>query len=188
MTQPLKLLPMPVDPVSGWHSFPHPRPYVTTSGFAFDAVGRFPILYRGDKVRSARNCWSLPSGLHEIGYTLAEQFAIELKEECGLAARVGSTRPVATYENIAPDLVDKPNEPQWHWVIHILATRVETLATFTNKEPDKHPQFKFITVEEIPSIAPWGKGLGKALLDNLDAIVMVRDIICSSISACDCSR
>lgn len=167
-----------VNPVGGWKTFKEPRPYVTTSGFAFDGTGRFPILWRGDKVRSARNCWSLPSGLHETGFTLAQQFANELDEECDLKALPETAIHVATYENIAPELKADPAGPQWHWVIQILALRVKTLDSFVNREPDKHTKFEFIRVIDLPSIGPWSPGLGEVLKANFSRIEQAKFELC----------
>ena len=164
-----------INPVGGWKKFDVARPYVTTSGFAFDRKGRFPILFRGDGVRSAKNCWSLPSGLHEVGFTMAQQLATELGEECGLDADPGSAVHVTTYENIAPELREQPEAAQWHWVVHVLAIKVKTLDTFINTEPDKHPRFEIIEMDDLYKFKPWGVGLWKAIEDNFSAIASVRN-------------
>lgn len=153
--------------------FSDPKPNVTTSGFAFDETGRFPILFRGPNVRSARNIWSLPSGLHENGFTLAGQFCNELQEECNLTADPATARKIGVYENIAPDMPEDESAAQWHWVIHILAVRVKTLETFINKEPDKHPEIKFITVSDLLDSLQhdtWHPSLRTALLEHYPAI------------------
>lgn len=163
----------PVKPAGGWNIFSDPRPYTTTSGLAVDSKGNFPILYRGPKVRSARNKWSLPSGLHEIGFRLGEQFAVELKEECNLTADPRSAVEICSYENIAPDLVENTDSKQWHWVIHILAIHVETLDTFVNSEPDKHPEYRVVNINDLPKLITelqWSGGLAEAMSDNLEAL------------------
>jgi ADP-ribose pyrophosphatase YjhB (NUDIX family) len=170
----------PLKPTGGWKMFSEPKPNVTTSGFAFDKDGRFPVLFRSPKVRSARNVWSLPSGLHECGFSLGDQFCIELKEECGLTAYPQTVQPICIYENIAPDMPENPDAPQWHWVIHVLAVRVETLDTFINKEPDKHPIVKFLTVEELPDFLKYGKwhpSLYNALTSNYGNIVSAANLL-----------
>lgn len=154
----------PQTPADGkWNSFTEPKPYVSVSGFAYDSTGRFPILWRSDKVRSAKNCWSLPSGLHEVGLTFQEQFATELKEELGLEPILSTGKILGVYENIA--VVDN-----WHWCIAVLAMRVETLDTLVNKEPDKHSKIDFLTVfdlqyplRKIYSMT-WGPHLKEAIL------------------------
>ena len=141
-------------------------PRVTVSGFAVDTTGRFPILFRGPNVRSARNVWSLPSGLHEIGLTMREQFSTELKEECGLTVVGDCCVNCGVYENIAPDPVE---EEQWHWVISIMAVPVKTLDCFVNKEPEKHPEFRIITLAEIDDYL-FAPGLGAAIKSNMRRI------------------
>lgn len=140
-----------------------PRPYVTTSGIAIDSNGNFPILYRSDKVRSAKNCWSLPSGLHEIGSTLEDQFATELQEELGLEVDFNSPiSKIGVYENIA-------RCDGYHWVIVMLVAKVRTLDTLINREPDKHSEIRLVNFEQLLRKEfldmTWAPGLGKALND-----------------------
>ncbi len=144
---------------------PVPAPYVTTSGFAVDPQGNFPIIYRGPNVRSAKNCWSLPSGLHECGFTLAQQFAVELGEELNLEADPTKGKIIGVYENIAA--VDR-----WHWVIAVLVMPVKTLDTMVNNEPEKHPEMRKVHYTELSKILDlqWAPSLGPFLKDNHDVI------------------
>ena len=152
----------PISPTSLWKTLDRPHPHVTTSGIAFDADGNFPLLYRSDQVRSAKNCWSFPSGLHEVGLTLHEQFYNELEEELNLILLDSITHGV--YENIAA--VD-----DWHWVIAFLSGRVETLGSLTNKEPDKHSEVKIESVHTFdPANYNWAPGLGQYLEANWPSI------------------
>jgi ADP-ribose pyrophosphatase YjhB (NUDIX family) len=157
----------PIIPANGavWKKFDAPRPYSTCSGIAFDAEGRFPILYRSDKVRSAKNAWSIPSGLAEIGFTSQQQFAIELKEELGLdVLDVRNTRIHGLYENIA---CNRPNEDNWHWVISVLSVQVETLDTLINKEPHKHSEIRIVSVADFdPATLVWTPGLGEWMAEH----------------------
>jgi ADP-ribose pyrophosphatase YjhB (NUDIX family) len=116
---------------------PKPGPYCTVSGLAYDRTGHFPIIWRSDLVRSAKLAWSIPSGLHEVGFTVFEQFGIELHEELGLEPLIETGVLVGQYENIAQ--VDG-----YHWVINVQLMEVETLDNMTNKEPDKHPKIEKI--------------------------------------------
>jgi ADP-ribose pyrophosphatase YjhB (NUDIX family) len=144
---------------------PTPAPYVTTSGFAVDPHGNFPLIYRGPNVRSAKNCWSLPSGLHECGFTLAQQFAVELGEELNLEADPTRGKIIGVYENIAA--VDK-----WHWVIAVLVMPVKTLDTMVNKEPDKHPEMRRAHYTQLTEILGlnWAPQLGPFIQENASAI------------------
>ena len=138
-----------------------PVPNVTVSGFAVDPEGCFPLIYRGPNVRSAKNCWSLPSGLHECGFSLAQQFAVELQEELNLKADYTKAKIIGVYENIAA--VDN-----WHWVITVLALPVENLDTMVNKEPEKHPQMRKVHYSEISKLLSleWAPSLGPFLKNS----------------------
>ena len=52
-----------------------------------DLEGRLLVMHRSDKVRSAKNVWSFPSGLHDIGETQEQSVARELLEEYDLKLR-----------------------------------------------------------------------------------------------------
>ncbi len=147
----------------GPNGMPEGVPNITTSGFAIDPEGYFPIIYRGPNVRSAKNCWSLPSGLHECGYTLPQQLAVELKEELGLDADWTKATPLGFYENMAQD-------DRWHWVIAVYAIPVITLDTLLNREPDKHPEILSVHYSELLNASfydrPWAPFLGPFLNKN----------------------
>lgn len=146
-----------VEPVK-WNKFDDPRPYVTVSGLAMDSRGRHVLLHRSSKVRSARNCWSLPSGLHEVGLSMAEQFGQELREELNLEPIIQRHVFIGLYENIRPD---GPNSPGWHWVIAVMAMRVESLQPLVNKEPDKHDQIEIVsTHQDWITGREWAPNLG----------------------------
>lgn len=151
-----------------WNVFTDPRPYVTVSGFAFDGNGRFAALHRSANVRSAANCWALPSGLHEVGYTGPEQFCIELKEELNLDADPKSAVLIGHYENIRPD----KTEEGWHWFIVVYAVKVKTLETIVNSEPHKHDEIKVVPIDDEEgwlSLA-WEPALSRFLDKHVDDI------------------
>lgn len=151
-----------------------PYPYVAVSGIAYDLDGNFPLLYRSDKVRSAKNCWSLPSGLHELGLTIESQFCNELSEELNLDPIWETARRVHTYENIS--VADN-----YHWVINMNVVRVETLETLVNKEPDKHSEIAIVHYRDLlddegPLInRDWSPGLQLALKESAWRIVKTID-------------
>lgn len=153
-----------------FRKFDNPRPYVAVIGFAYDGFGRFPVFKRSDKVRSARNSWSVPSGLHEVGKTLEVQFAAELEEELNLTTVAGSCQKIGFYE---PIIYKFREEPNWHWVMVLMATKVESLDTLTNKEPEKHSDIRLITTEELYSefmAYDWTIGLKEALIEYRSVI------------------
>jgi len=117
--------------MSTWNKFSDPTPYPVVAGFAIDGGGNFPILHRSSKVRSAPNCWSLPSGLHEVGETQSESFSREMMEELQLRVRENAIAVLPPYENMPGD--------GWHWVItHLISKSVDSLDHVVNLEPDKH--------------------------------------------------
>lgn len=139
-----------------------PRPVPVVSGFAIDENGYFPIMYRGSNVRSAPDCWALPSGLHEVGLTFAQQFANELYEELGLNPYPQSAIHIGTYENILPD--------GYHWCLQVMVMRVESLDCLVNKEPDKHPEIRQIRIRRWQDQTQWAPNLGLFISRHLDAI------------------
>lgn len=159
---------MPLIPNEPWRTL-NRGPHVTTSGIVFDAEGRFPIMYRSDKVRSAKNCWGVPSGLHELGFTLNEQLDAELREELGLELLdVNSVLSHGVYENI---VCNKSGEDNWHWVIAVLSGQVKTLDTIINKEPEKHTEIRIVSIVDFdPKSVVWSPGLGPFLIANWDTI------------------
>jgi ADP-ribose pyrophosphatase YjhB (NUDIX family) len=161
-----------------WNLFSNPRPYVTVSGFAFDDEGKFLALHRSKEVRSARNCWSLPSGLHEIGVTGPQQFCTELEEELNVVADPNSAVLIGNYENVRPDDKDAPGAevPGWHWFIVVYAVRAKTLSTFINKEPHKHDQTLFLDVNDLDWLnLGWEPALGSFLSAHTNQILSAWD-------------
>lgn len=127
-----------VTPESGhWNVITRALPYVTVCIIPFDKTRKFPIIWRTENVRSAKNQWSLPTGLHEPGFTLGEQACNELNEELGLTGNPDTWRFLTTYENILP-------KDNYHWVISMGTIAVRSLGELTNKEPDKHGEIRLI--------------------------------------------
>ena len=117
----------------------HPIPVVQF--IPMDLNGRMLVLTRSDTVRSARNCRSFPSGLHDIGTTQMEMIRIEAREE--LSLEVKAAELFGVYENIAGD---DPSQTQFHWVISMFFALVYDVREFVNNEPDKHSN---VTIECI---------------------------------------
>lgn len=158
----------PLKPVGEWKLLkdeagtPKAYPYVGVIGITYDDKGNFPMIFRGPNVRSAKNAWSLISGLHEIGLTLEQQLCTETQEEANLEPIIETVKSVGCYENIAVS-------DGYHWLMTFMTVRVKTLATLVNKEPEKHPEIGTFSVFDMVNgrsefwDRPFTPGLGEAL-------------------------
>ena len=126
-----------------WKQPANPRTAVQM--MAVDLEGNLLVMHRSKNVRSAANCWSFPSGLHDIGETQEATAVRELEEEYGLTGAL-SAKQLLTYENIAGDL---NAEEQYHWVISLYVVVFPTVTVAQNKEPEKHDEMKFVHYSEI---------------------------------------
>jgi len=130
-----------------------------------DDRGRFLLMHRSNNVRSARNVWSIPTGTHELGETIINCLARELKEEFHLEAK--RVAILDQYENIAgdtdppPELIEEVRSKtdltdedaikalaceymeQYHWVLTVYLVEVKDVTKAVNKEPDRHDQMIF---------------------------------------------
>lgn len=154
--------------MTNWKAPAIPRSVVQT--FVFDKEGRFLLMHRSNKVRSARNVWSIPSGVQDIGETQEETLVRELKEEFDLVPK--AILLIGLYDNIAGDTVSycrfcdspshkehtchlletqiyQPAPEQYHWVISLFLVEVDSLLDATNMEPDKHDVLAIIQFDEI---------------------------------------
>ncbi len=85
------------------------RPIVGVGGMAF-VDGRVLIIKRRFEPLAGR--WSLPGGALEVGETLAEGLAREMKEETGLDVEVGPV--VDVFDRITRD---EQGRPRFHYVL-----------------------------------------------------------------------
>jgi ADP-ribose pyrophosphatase YjhB (NUDIX family) len=130
---------------------------------------RILLLHRSPAVRSAWNAWSLVTGLHEWGMTMGAQLEAELAEEFNLKLMKTPIAPMYTYESISP------NGDGWHWVIMVFIARVETFASIKNMEPDKHDEYRLLSVDAFVDMVfdetvMWTPGLKKALVQMMPKI------------------
>ncbi len=143
-------------------------PHVTTMGIALGPSLKFPIIHRSPAVRSAKDCWSLPSGLHENGLTMIDQLAIELKEELNIDMVSYNHVYLGYYENISI-------EDSYHWVIHVYAVLAD-LSHIVNHEPDKHDQVELVHVNAMKDYITklrWAPGLGEFLSRRFEPSRMI---------------
>mgnify|MGYP000418672029 CR=1 FL=1 len=85
-----------------------------------DEQGRYLLIRRGWKLKRAPGVWCFPGGEVEPGETLEQALAREMREELGLAVRVGAK----VHESVSPN-----GEYLLHWL------RVERLAPGGNLQP-----------------------------------------------------
>lgn len=104
-----------------------------------DKQQRVLMMHRSDRVRSAPNVWSIPSGEHDIGETMEEAINRELHEEYGFTD-IEEIDEMFTYENIAGDT----SEEQYHWVITVFLVMVDDITVAVNREPEKHDKLEFV--------------------------------------------
>lgn len=130
-----------------WKPIAEPIPQHVAQLLVVDSKFRLLLMHRSDKVKSAKNVWSFPSGTHEIGETIEECACRELFEEYSLQAYPGRTRHVGLYENIAGD--PEPGAQQYHWLLSVLGIYVPDVSLAVNNEPDKHDKMEFVTIGEI---------------------------------------
>jgi ADP-ribose pyrophosphatase YjhB (NUDIX family) len=88
--------------------------------------------------------------------------AVELEEELGIKAIPNLFIQLGAYENI------RPNNDDWHWVIHVLVLRTLTLETLVNKEPDKHPEIRLFNARDLHQGDFWGLQWAPKLGDFLN--------------------
>jgi ADP-ribose pyrophosphatase YjhB (NUDIX family) len=115
-----------------WHEPAIPRCAVQV--FCIDYDHRLLLLHRGPKIRSARNVWSFPTGLHDIG---------ERIHECAARAEL-----ISVYENIAGDA---DSAEQYHWVMMIVGVLVQDCTKAQNLEPDKHDDMRYVDMYMLGS-------------------------------------
>lgn len=155
--------------INGWNMAvaAEPRPHVTTMGVIFNRDGQVFIFRRTDQVRSAKNCWSMVSGLHEIGLRFEQQLAVEAMEEFNIAIDMDTATSVGVYENIA-------SEDGYHWVIHVAAV-VGDFKALANAEPLKHVCLQLVPLEQLAMITGWSTGLDTFLDNHLGQLRAYRD-------------
>jgi 8-oxo-dGTP diphosphatase len=92
------------------------RPVVGVGGVIIDN-GRALLIRRGSE--PLRGEWSIPGGTLELGESLQEGVARELREETGLQVRV--LELIEVFDRIFPDDVSRSSErkpqPRFHFVI-----------------------------------------------------------------------
>lgn len=146
-------------------------PHFTVSILPYDPHNlQGVLLWRGENVRSAKNCLSIPSGLLEHGESIHKALERELQEELGLDLVTEELERIkfhGIYENQPGD--------GYHWIIGVWCVPVKNLqARVTNKEPDKHDYVAVLPLKMIFTIAGldclFAQNLSRPLRDMVDSI------------------
>ena len=139
-------------PPKPWRQLAEPTPVHSLQMLLIDRDDRLLLMHRSATVRSARNVWSFPSGIHEIGETMFNACARELQEELKLDPVPGAMMHLGCYENIMPE----PEEP-WHWILSVIAVVVPDVTKFVNTEPDKHDEIRCVPFMEMVHDKFWSE-------------------------------
>ncbi len=89
--------------------------------------------------------WSLPGGLVEVGETLEQAVAREVREECDIEVKVGSLLGV-----FEPIVRDDDGRIRYHYVV------IDYLAMYVTGEVaigDDAAELRWVSVEDVPGYA-----------------------------------
>jgi 8-oxo-dGTP pyrophosphatase MutT (NUDIX family) len=123
---------------------------------------KIAMMWRGERVRSAKLCLSTPAGLLEHGESFEESIVRELGEEMGIpASQCMSIRFHDLYRN--------DNGDGYDWVIGVWSVAVESLAdNLRNMEPDKHDALILVPADLVH--------LEEPTLNDVDLVDVARHI------------
>lgn len=149
-------------------SLPQVLPHFTVMAVPYDPVTRMvAMMWRGENVRSAKNCLSTPAGLLEHGEPFEAGLLRELREE--MAIEPDKCRRVefqTIYRNDNGDGLD--------WVIGVWSVAVQDLQIVArNVEPDKHDCLVYMSLEEISQPNPMINGRPAMFASSLQPVLRV---------------
>lgn len=130
-------------------SLPQALPHFTVMAVPYDPVTRMvAMMWRGENVRSAKNCLSTPAGLLEHGEPFESGLLRELREEMAIEPWICRRIEFQTiYRNDNGDGLD--------WVIGVWSVAVPNLQVVArNVEPDKHDYLAYMSLDELCSPNP----------------------------------
>ena len=139
-----------------WAQSMQPEARVVVEVWPVTRDGWTVVHHRSETVRSARNIWSFPTGLLEIGETFTERATKELMEEHSVVA-IGEGIVLGAYANIAPDLASNSRNEQFHWIVIQVGIIVSSLdeETIKNNEPTKHDQVEVHSLGKLLQKSWW---------------------------------
>jgi 8-oxo-dGTP pyrophosphatase MutT (NUDIX family) len=129
-------------------SLPQVLPHFTCLSVPFDLeTKQVAMMWRGNTVRSAKNCASTPAGLLEHGESFDSCLIRELHEEMGIP-------PDKCTVNRFHTIYRNDNDDGFDWVIGVWSVGVKDLeSVMVNVEPDKHPALILAKLEDIAADA-----------------------------------
>lgn len=123
------------------------------------------MMWRGERVRSAKNCLSTPAGLLEHGEPFEDGILRELHEEMAIERDNCFRLEFQTiYRNDNGDGLD--------WVIGVWSVAVRDLQLVArNVEPDKHDYLVFMHLDDLASPNPMLDGKPAMFASSLQPVL-----------------
>ncbi len=129
------------------------KPVVAVAGIAFDDDGRVLLIQRGKE--PGRGLWTVPGGSLELGESMSEAVAREMREETGMEVEVGDL--VTIVERVLR--ADGGGDIEHHFVICDYAV---TVVGGTLAAGDDAADARWLTPDEVADL-PLTAGLADVL-------------------------
>ena len=147
-------------------SLSQPLPHFSVMAVPYDPITQMvAMMWRGNNVRSAKNCLSTPAGLLEHGESFEDGLLRELQEEMGI-------RRENCFRTEFQTIYRNNNGDGFDWVIGVWSVAVRDLVKAAhNAEPDKHDYVTFMHLEELCCPNPVEDGRPAAFASNLQSVL-----------------
>jgi len=141
-------------------------PHFTVMAVPYDPVTQMvAMMWRGDRVRSAKNCLSTPAGLLEHGEPFEEGLLRELREEMAI-------EPDNCFRVEFQTIYRNDNGDGLDWVIGVWSVAVRDLQLVArNVEPDKHDYLVFMSLDDLASPNPMLDGKPAMFASSLQPVL-----------------
>jgi len=152
--------------VSEPRSLQQALPHFTVMAVPYDPITRMvAMMWRGDRVRSAKNCLSTPAGLLEHGEPFEPGLLRELREEMAI-------EPDNCFRVEFQTIYRNDNGDGLDWVIGVWSVAVRDLQLVArNVEPDKHDYLVFMPLDELCSPDPMLNGKPAQFASSLQPVL-----------------
>ena len=147
-------------------SLPQALPHFTVMAVPYDPTTRMvAMMWRGDRVRSAKNCLSTPAGLLEHGEPFESGLLRELREEMAI-------EPENCFRVEFQTIYRNDNGDGLDWVIGVWSVAVPNLQVLArNVEPDKHDYLVFMSLDALTAPDPTLYGKPAAFASSLQPVL-----------------